>query len=498
MAERYIQRAILPAQRFDFACPVVLLAGALLEDTQQPRLVGQLKWLAPKKMVTALTLTLHCQEGATAELVFRYEDLHTIPGQPFGQYVAIPLPAGTTAFQVQVEEVSLQNGTVWNRQAEQTNRQAAQQTAAQAAAQKAQAVQAKAESLSDPATPRKPVSRKVLAAAAALAAVILIAILLPKSGDKKDQTPPAQDNTPVAADDTAGETFPAQDSTPAAADDTAGTKAFPAQDSTPAAADDTAAPSASPSPIFSSIDLGETGDIATISIHRGENGYFSLTPDAFVDYIPNATTTCTWMGKDLGGDVIAYLKDSFSFAHYVCQDSPSHGIPGDGTMYPSSQDKVPPTVCVLALNGQNNGSLVGYFIGQPQQVDEDTIRIDITLCDYRLTFLYEQERATFLEDQELLDLPQIPPDADFKSLAQALGVEYCIQGFYTGNTANLADDDCQRYHLWQELHSPDVWRYARSLESLLTRMEKNGPQGKYMFHLLLDQNCNPIAYTWQH
>lgn len=250
-----------------------------------------------------------------------------------------------------------------------------------------------------------------------------------------------------------------------------------------------------PSPVFSSMELGETGDVAEVYIHRDESGYFPLMPDAFVDDVPNATTTCTRLGKDLGGDVIAYLKDSFSFAWYVTQDDPSRGISGDGAMY-SPEDDPPPILCVLAFSGEGSGKLVGYFIGQPLEVDQDTIRIDLTLCDFALEPLYEQERAAFLAGADLLDVERVAPDTDF----EALGVEYSLPGFYTGETDHLTQYDCQRYHLWQALTAPDPRCYAQSVQSLRTRLASSAPREHYhyQFNLLLDKDLQPIAYTWHY
>ena len=115
MSERYIRRVALGPQQFPLNCPVKLAAGALLEDTKQPRLVAQLKFSGTRSTVTALAVTLHCQGRADTDLLFHYKALSAAPGQAFGQYTAIVLPEGTTDFQVTVEEVVLKNGAVWNR-----------------------------------------------------------------------------------------------------------------------------------------------------------------------------------------------------------------------------------------------------------------------------------------------------------------------------------------------------------------------------------------------
>ena len=67
MAERYIQRFRLTPRQYTAAAPVVLAAGALLKDTQIPRLVAQLKFksLSPE-LLTALRVQVECLDETGA------------------------------------------------------------------------------------------------------------------------------------------------------------------------------------------------------------------------------------------------------------------------------------------------------------------------------------------------------------------------------------------------------------------------------------------------
>ena len=118
MTNRYIQRYRLSVRQYTAGCPVVLAAGALLEDTKQPRLVAQLKFTSlSDKPITALTVSVHCLDGIDINLdtvSFTYENLEIQRGQSFGQYTAIVLPYGQTArFRVRVDSVTFADNTVW-------------------------------------------------------------------------------------------------------------------------------------------------------------------------------------------------------------------------------------------------------------------------------------------------------------------------------------------------------------------------------------------------
>lgn len=490
MSERYIERAHLEPRQFPLNCPVKLAAGALLEDTRQSRLVGQLKFIATKRMVTALSVTLHCEGAAETDLPFHYEALSAAPGQFFGQYTAIVLPAGTTAFQVRVDTVTFKDGSQWSRTEAEAQEQARAEAAAQReeqrriarekAAEKAAAMKsaageklaqkqeearrkaeekqtAKAAAPADT-KPSKSKGKGIAIVAAVLVVVIIAGVILVPKLMKGNQ--------------------------PAAADPTPEITAEPTPTPTPK-------PTPTPNPV--KIDLGETGDITAVYLTKDDNGYYLLTPDQIKPYLENAntTTTCALVGQDLGDDVMTYLKDSFSFA-WLVRNGIGDGIVGDVTMYPQGNGDLPETVCVLAFNCEKY-TLVGYFIGIPEQYDEDTIRIDLTMCNYDLTTLYEQERAAFDADHDFLYENYISPDSDF----EALGAKYYLQGYYTCETGNLEDDDVQAYHLWQEATSANIEDFARAVPQLEDRLSRDYGQDRTMFFLLLDKKYQPIGITWQ-
>lgn len=118
MDQRYIQRFRLPPRQYIAGSPVVLAAGALLEDTKIPRLVAQLKFQSlSAKPITSLTVSLRClnRDGMDVGGVeFCYENLTVQRGQTFGQHTAIVLPLeGIYSFAVTLSAVTFEGEGAW-------------------------------------------------------------------------------------------------------------------------------------------------------------------------------------------------------------------------------------------------------------------------------------------------------------------------------------------------------------------------------------------------
>ena len=79
METRYIPRFRLPDRLYTEGSPVVLAAGALLEDTQMPRLVVQLKFKSiSAKPISALEVEVRDDSavcGDSGPIKFRYTGL---------------------------------------------------------------------------------------------------------------------------------------------------------------------------------------------------------------------------------------------------------------------------------------------------------------------------------------------------------------------------------------------------------------------------------------
>ena len=131
-------------------------------------------------------------------------------------------------------------------------------------------------------------------------------------------------------------------------------------------------------------------------------------------------------------------------------------------------------------------TLCGYFIGQPSHVIGDTWRMDITLCDYDFSDLYEQQKKAF----EQASTPQyISPEQVERSSAV-----WCIDSFYLNNN----DDFCQGvqlYGLWSREQSVKKKRFCKSVDDLEQLLPQNGGKTVYAYVLLLDKDYRSIGYT---
>ncbi len=96
MNNRYIERYRLPGSRYTRTSPVILAAGALLEDAENPRLVVQLKLrsVSPKTIsgLRVQVRSLDADGNAIDAIEFTYKNLRARRGQEFGRYTAIALP----------------------------------------------------------------------------------------------------------------------------------------------------------------------------------------------------------------------------------------------------------------------------------------------------------------------------------------------------------------------------------------------------------------------
>ena len=119
MNTRYIRRFSLPERLYTAKSPVIIRAGALLEDTQTPRLVVQLKIMnISQKPVSSVGVHIRSfsEDGTeTGGTEFYYRGLRAKRGQSFGQYTAVVLPESTPRrFTATVRFVLFSDGSRWN------------------------------------------------------------------------------------------------------------------------------------------------------------------------------------------------------------------------------------------------------------------------------------------------------------------------------------------------------------------------------------------------
>ena len=225
------------------------------------------------------------------------------------------------------------------------------------------------------------------------------------------------------------------------------------------------------------------GPTEAVILQEDENGQCLVSTEVMQAWFP-AVMNIAFGTTDITGDNIDdYLADSFQMAFAVANR---------GTESPSDERSI--------FNARNNGSnrhclllfdttlhLMGYFIGQPHNLGDGRWQLDVTLCDYDFTRLYEKERAAFEAEWESLFSNYISPEDIASS-----GAVWYLKGYNTGKTSTLQQSDAQLYHLWKVYNSPNREYQCREL----ARLEQDLPdEGRWMCYLLLDESNDLVGYT---
>lgn len=512
MAERYIPRYRLPGQQRELNCPVLLAAGALLEDTQKPRLVGQLKLQnLSGKTISQLYVSVRC--GGGEPVIFRYHGLAAGPGQVFGQYTALTLPfSDARTLQAEIRRVEFADGSHWNlaaaqRRAEEwelarreeaerrdaERQKAIQEAEAKAAARKAaaeekarrkqEAAQAKpAQTAPDAAVqesapaetaPAKKtgVGKWLLPAAAAVVALVAGVLLVPRllnGGSFENDGDSANGSFSIvvpSSSPTGGGGSPGNNSP------TAGPADGPGD-----------GPSAAPvdGPGAGVENVPTAGDsVMTIYLEKSERGYFDLSVDALSPYLPEGSTFCTAYTPNLGSNIDEYIKDSFTFAALFRWP----GLSSDQMRLSDERS----SIALLVFEEDDGLWLTGYFVGNPTRYNDNTLRLDVTPCRYDITSLAAKELTAFYGNRDFLYENYIAPENVANS-----GAAWYLRGYYTGQSPDPREDDCQMYHLWSEATSPYKERFCRPINEFGAVVPDTE---RWVCCLLLDKNYELLGYT---
>lgn len=131
-------------------------------------------------------------------------------------------------------------------------------------------------------------------------------------------------------------------------------------------------------------------------------------------------------------------------------------------------------------------TLCGYFFGEPSHVGGNTWRMDITLCDYDFSGLYEGQKQAF----DRTALPKyIAPDQVSKS-----GAVWCISGFYLSDNGDFSQK-VQQYGLWSREQSEGKERFCKSIDDLDQLTPQSGGKAIWAYVLLLDKDYRSLGYT---
>lgn len=119
MSERYIKVFSTEEKLHTENAPLLILAGALLKDTENGKMIAQLKFqnISGKGLSyvkVAITQLDSLKNPLGEPVTFEYLDLSVGDREEFGSKKALPLPnASTRAFRVGVSHVGFADGTVW-------------------------------------------------------------------------------------------------------------------------------------------------------------------------------------------------------------------------------------------------------------------------------------------------------------------------------------------------------------------------------------------------
>ncbi len=124
MAERFKRLFSAESNLYTAGAPLLILAGALLQDSYGGNLLAQIKYRSiSEKAISAVTVSVVMLDAAGKSLGqpvrYTYQNLNISRDGEFGRSTAIVLPdAAARAFSVEVTEVAFADGSVWSCTAE--------------------------------------------------------------------------------------------------------------------------------------------------------------------------------------------------------------------------------------------------------------------------------------------------------------------------------------------------------------------------------------------
>ena len=183
---------------------------------------------------------------------------------------------------------------------------------------------------------------------------------------------------------------------------------------------------------------------------------------------------------DLGGDVKAYVKDSLHMAWLVTSGGTANGGHMSATWNLSENG-----IFTLLLY-RDFTTLCGYFVGSPENLGNGQWRMEITLCDYDFTPLYEEQAAGYQA------APQLPEISQYD-------IASCGAAWYIEPVSQLSgsDDFTDRVRLqslWSRVTSPYISRFCAPITDLPNSARWAAPERPMTF-LLLNDNMQSLGYV---
>ena len=225
------------------------------------------------------------------------------------------------------------------------------------------------------------------------------------------------------------------------------------------------------------------GPTETVILQEDENGQCIVSAEVLQAWFPEVTAMDFSSTSITSDNIDDYLVETYHIAALVS----NRGANGAGTDHSifNARNNGSNRHCLLLFD--TNLHLMGYFLGQPKNLGDGQWQLDVTLCDYDFTKLYEKELAAFESEWESLFTNYIAPE-DIPSS----GAMWYLKGYNTGKASTLQQSDAQLYHLWRVYNSSARENQCREL----ARLEQDLPnEGRWMCYLLLDGNNELVGYT---
>lgn len=225
------------------------------------------------------------------------------------------------------------------------------------------------------------------------------------------------------------------------------------------------------------------GETVIFTVEEDDDGVCIITPELVQSQIPGVVYINLDGVPDMGDDIDPYLINSFQMAMLVSSQG-EYGSEGEwGSFDADTSSKR--LQCLLLYDG--NFHLCGHAVGAPKEAEDGVWQMEVTLCDYDFTELYEQQRSAFEAQRAETFSNYIAPED-----ITASGAAYFLRGYNTGRGPTLLPGDSQAYHLWAQYTSPYVAEHSRELDQLKNQL----PRGdRWMAYLLLDRDHQLLGYT---
>lgn len=225
------------------------------------------------------------------------------------------------------------------------------------------------------------------------------------------------------------------------------------------------------------------GETVLLTVEEDDEGVCTVTPELVRQQIPGVEYLNLDGVPDMGDDIDPYLINSFQMAMLVTSRG-EYGSENEWGSFDANRDPDSP-LCLLLYD--SNFHLMGHTVGVPQEAGDGQWQLEVTLCDYDFTALYEQQLSDFEAQREETFANYIAPEDIEDS-----GAEFFLEGYNTGRGPTLLPGDAQAYHLWAQYTSPYVEQHSRGLDRLRDRLPRDD---RWRAYLLLDEDHQLLGYT---